>query len=120
VLSQLTPNARGMPTFVAMPRVITTTNGPAVPGPFGGLSAQRHDPFQISDHPDQPNFQIGSLSLPGELGLGRMAQRRDLLQQVELGARMIDRARNIAAMDSFYQQALDMVLAPAARKAFDL
>ena len=120
VLSHLTPNARGMPTFVALPRVITTTSGPAVPGQFAGLIGKKFDPFQITDYPDQPNFKIGSLSLPNELGLGRMEQRRDLLQQVELGARMIDRARNIAAMDSFYQQALDMVLAPAARQAFDL
>ena len=120
VLSQLMPNAKGMPTFVALPRVITTTAGPMVPGQFGGLIGKKFDPFQISDHPDQPNFKIGSLSLPEGLALGRMEQRRDLLQQVELGARMIGRDRSIEAMDSFYQQALDMVLAPRARQAFDL
>lgn len=120
VLSQLMPNAKGMPTFVALPRVITTTNGPAVPGQFGGLIGKRFDPFQISDYPDQLDFQISSLSLPQGLALNRMEHRRDLLQQVELGARMVDRARNIEAMDAYYQQALDMVLAPAARQAFDL
>ena len=120
VLSQLTPNAKGMPTFVALPRIITTTAGPAVPGQFGGLIGKKFDPFQISEHPDLPDFKIGSLTLPDGLGIGRMEQRRDLLQQVELGARMIGRARNIEALDTFYQQALDMVLASRARQAFDL
>jgi hypothetical protein len=120
VLSKLRPNPRGLPTFVSLPDIIATTAGPAVPGQGGGLLGRTFDPFTITDHPDAEDFSIASLRLPGDLATPRMLQRREMLQQIDQVARVADRSSLVAAMDAFYQQALDMVLSPAARKAFDL
>ncbi|MCY2962179.1 MAG: DUF1501 domain-containing protein, partial [Planctomycetota bacterium] len=120
VLSKLSPNRQGLPTFVALPEVIHTTNGSVTPGQGGGLLGRQYDPFQITDHPDRPDFQIDSLRLPRELAVPRMVERRHLLDAVDQAARVADRSELASSMDSFYQRALDMVLSPQARRAFDV
>lgn len=120
VLTKLRPNQRGLPTFVALPEIIATTNGAITPGQGGGFLGKKFDPFQISEHPDRPDFKIDALRLPGEVATPRMVERRNLLAQIEQAARMADRSGIVQSMDAFYQQALDMVLAPESRKAFDL
>lgn len=120
VLSKLQPNRGGMPTFVALPEVIHTTNGAITPGQSGGFLGRKYDPFQITEHPDHPDFSIDSLKLPEGIGTGRLASRQQLLNQIEEVVRLTDRSANVRDLDSFYQQALGMVLSPKARAAFDL
>lgn len=120
VLAKLQPNRRGLPTFVALPEVIATTNGAVTPGQGGGFLGKKYDPFQIAEHPDRPDFSIDSLRLPREIAAPRMIERRNLLGQIEHAARLADHSAIVQSMDAFYQQALDMVLAPEARRAFDL
>ncbi|MBM83535.1 MAG: hypothetical protein CMJ78_23495 [Planctomycetaceae bacterium] len=120
VLSQLQPNSSGMPTFVAVPEVIHTTNGAITPGQGGGFLGRKYDPFQITEHPDRSDFSIDSLKLPEGIGIGRLAGRRDLLTQIEGITRLTDRASNVRDLDAFYQKALGMVLSSKARAAFDL
>lgn len=120
VLSKLAPNRAGMPTFVSLPEVIHTTNGAITPGQGGGMLGRQFDPFQISEHPDRPDFKIDSLRLPAELAIPRMVERRRLLEAVDQVARVADRSEITASTDAFFQRALDLVLSPAARRAFDL
>ncbi|MCH8828263.1 MAG: DUF1501 domain-containing protein, partial [Planctomycetes bacterium] len=120
VLSKLRPSSGGLPTFVALPDVIATTAGAITPGQGAGILGHKYDPFQIVDHPDEPGFSISSLKLPSGLTAGRMQGRRQLLAQIDGVARLADRSDRAQSLNSFYQQALDMVLSPRARKAFDL
>jgi hypothetical protein len=120
VLSSLRPNSTGLPSFVSLPEVIATTNGSITPGQGGGIIGRKFDPFQISQHPDRADFSIESLRLPESVGFGRMDARRDLLKQVDGLARLADRSNLVQTMSSYYQQALDMVLAPSVRQAFDI
>ncbi|MFN0052472.1 MAG: DUF1501 domain-containing protein [Planctomycetales bacterium] len=120
VLTKLRPNQRGLPTFVGLPEVIATTNGAITPGQGGGFLGKAFDPFQISQHPDRPDFQIDSLRLPAEIARPRMADRRSLLGQIDAAARFVEQSSLVQSMDAYYQQALDMVLSPEARRAFDL
>jgi len=120
VLSKLRANHGSMPTFVALPDIIATTAGAVTPGQGGGFLGKTYDPFQIIDHPDRKDFSVSSLKLPSELTNLRMQSRRSLLSQIENVARLNERADNVQSMDAFYQQALDMVLSPKARQAFDL
>ncbi len=120
VLSKLRPNVGGLPTFVALPEVIATTAGAITPGQGGGLLGKKFDPFQITDHPDREDFSIASLTLPAGVADRRMHSRQSLLRQVDGVSRLADRASNVQAMDSFYQQAMGMVLSSETRRAFDL
>ncbi|MFP6768793.1 MAG: DUF1501 domain-containing protein, partial [Planctomycetaceae bacterium] len=120
VLSKLRPNAQGLPTFVAVPEMIHTTNGMITPGQGAGFLGKRYDPFQVTDHPDRHDFSIASLKLPSGVGLDRMAERRSLLEQLERTSRLVERSAKVRSLDQFYERALDMVLALKTHQAFDL
>ncbi len=120
VLTRLQPAQTGLPTFVALPEVIHTTNGAITPGQFGGILGKRYDPFQINQHPDEPGFAIDSLKLSAGIDRSRMSNRRELLAGIDAVARVADRAVTAKAMDAFYTQALEMVLSPKTRAAFDI
>ena len=120
VLSALRPNSSGLPTFVSLPEIISTTNGAVTPGQGGGLIGRKFDPFRISQHPDDPDFSIESLRLPESVGLSRLETRRGLLGQMDHAARIADRSAQTKTLSGYYEQALDMVLAPKVRNAFDL
>jgi hypothetical protein len=120
VLSKLRPNQGGLPTFVGLPEIIATTAGAVTPGQSAGLLGSQYDPFRITDHPDRADFSVESLRLPNGIDDGRMRDRRRLLSTIDDVARLTDRSTGVAAMDSYYQQALNMVLSSKARKAFDL
>lgn len=120
VLSSLRPNHGGMPTFVSLPDVIATTAGKITPGQFAGMLGRKYDPFLISDHPDEPDFSIDTLQLPADINERRMRGRRALMNQVDNVARLADRSTMAEGMTAFYERALDMVLSPSARKAFDI
>ena len=120
VLSKLRPGVGGLPTFVALPEVIATTAGAVTPGQGGGLLGKKYDPFRINQHPDEDAYQVSSLTLPGGMPAGRLHARRVLLRQVEQVARVSDRSREARAKSDSYHRALDMVLSPQARGAFDL
>jgi len=120
VLSKLRPGSGGMPTFVSLPDIIATTAGVVTPGQGGGILGRRYDPFQITDHPDEPDFSISSLKLPAGISRGRMRNRRELLRTIDNVARVADRAQASSSMNEFYRRALEMILSPEARKAFDI
>jgi len=120
VLSKLRPSTTGMPSFVALPDIIATTAGKVTPGQGGGKLGKKYDPFHITDHPDEPGFSISTLKIPGGMSAGRVQSRRSLLEQIDNVARLSERSHSAQALGDFYQQALDMVLSPKARQAFDL
>lgn len=120
VLSSLRPGHSGLPSFVSLPEVISTTNGAVTPGQGGGLIGRRFDPFRIDQHPDDPDFSIESLRLPESVGLQRLSSRRELLSQFDQVSRLVEQSNRARTLSSYYQQALDMVLAPQVRQAFDI
>jgi len=110
VLSKLRPVSGGLPSFVALPDVIATTNGTITPGQFAGMLGRRYDPFHITDHPDEAEFSISTLKFPQGLNNQRMRRRRGLLEQIDGAARLAERSGVAQSLGAFYQQALDMVL----------
>ncbi len=120
VLSKLRPGSSGLPAFVSLPDVIATTGGAVTPGQGGGMLGRKYDPFQIIDHPDRDDFSIASMVLPDGMHHARLQNRRGLLDQLDRTARLTERSATIATMDAFYSRALDMVLSPAVRSAFDI
>jgi hypothetical protein len=120
IVSRLKPAASGLPTFVALPERIGTTIGAVAPGQFGGMIGKRYDPFPIDDKPDKPDFAISSLKLPAEIDSLRVSARKDLLATIEAARRDLEQSRDVSAMSTYHQQALDLIVSPATRRAFDL
>jgi hypothetical protein len=81
-LDYLRPRSDGVPTGVNLPTFLM--EGPLVwPGQHAGFLGPRHDPWQITRDPNAPDFRVDSLRLAPGLEIGRLSDRRALLQQVE-------------------------------------
>ena len=82
------------------------------------LGAQ-YDPMEIPN-PNQEDFKVPDLSLPANLSYQRIESRTSFLSVVdEIYRRRTESAQHVN-MDIFRAQALNMILAPAVRQAFDL
>src|SRR5262245_36355682 len=79
----------------------------------------RYDPMVIPD-PSLQGFKIPDLSLPPNVTVERIQQRRAMSRLVdEMYREQVVNAEH-AKLDTFQEQALNMILSPAVREAFDL
>lgn len=120
VLTKLLPGDPRLPTFVSLPDRIATTIGAVVPGQDGGLLGKQYDPFVIDRHPDEKDFKIDALAMPGDIDPLRIEARRGLLAAMNEAHRELDGNRQVAAMNAYYQRAADLITSPKAQQAFDL
>src|SRR5205814_2173596 len=70
--------------------------------------------------PAAPSYHIEGLDLTGDLTRLRLNRRRDLLSQLNVGFRTVERGGNVEAWDRLAQHAFDLVTSGQARAAFDL
>ncbi len=106
------PNEQGMPAYVNLPSRIGL-------GKAAYLGAA-HNPFAPDSNPDDPNFQVRNLKLPGRIDRSRLEGRRNLIAQVDSLRRDVDAKGDIAGLDSFYRDAFEMVTNEKAQRAFDV
>ncbi len=112
------PRHPGMPPLVGVPYGMSIG---LRPGYFGGnyLGVQ-HNPFEVGSDPNSDRFQVKNLSLPRDLSVKRLEDRRALQSSFDTLRREADQTGMLAAMDRFDLQAFDMVSGERARKAFDI
>ncbi len=102
----------GLPTYVAVPRKVAF-------GLAAYLGAARN-PFTTGIDPNDKDFRVRSLKLVENFTLGRLGERRVLLQQFDGLRRDIDLHGDMAGMDAFNQQAVELITSDRAARAFDI
>ena len=115
-LDYIQPRTDGVPTGVSLPNYLI--EGPLTwPGQYAGFIGMKHDPWQINQDPNDPNFQVDSLTLPQDVTPSRLISRHELTSILERGNPMGGRASGFAE-----QQELAFSLLTSARvtKAFDI
>lgn len=120
VISKMMPGHGDLPTFVSLPEQIGTTIGAVTPGQNGGILGKQFDPFLINRHPDEPDFKVENLALPADVDQARMHGRQDLLAKFNAARKKLLLDAEVAALDAYQQEAIDLVTSPKAHKAFDL
>lgn len=115
VLAKLRPTGRPLPDSVQVPDWLSNL-GSFLPGQDAGFLGTAFDPF-IAGDPSLPGYQVPGLSLPKDLDLDRVGQRRSLLDAVDhtLGDGMA-----VEGLDDHYRKAFSLISSPEARRAFDL
>lgn len=103
-------NEPGLPAYVAVPR-------PASYGAAAYLGAA-YNPFTTEFEPNSRNFRVRSLKLESGLTVDRLHSRQSLLGQFDRLRRDLDLDGNLAGMDSFSSQALQLVTSERAARAF--
>ncbi len=111
-------NRPGLPAYVAVP--IAASVG-LVPGyNSGAYLGTAYNPFQTGGDPNQPNFSVQNLTLPGGMSLAQLEDRRKLLSSFDTLRRDVDRSGTLETLDRFQREAYELISSPAARQAFDI
>ena len=106
------PNEPGMPAYCNVPNRLDL-------GKAAYLGAS-YNPFSPDSNPNDQNFQVRNMKLPGNLSLNRLERRQQLLGQVDTIRRDIDTKGDIVGLDKFYHDAFEMVTNEKALRAFDI
>ncbi len=81
-LDTIRPRADGLPGGIMLPTFLM--EGPLVwPGQHAGFLGPRHDPWQIRQDPNLPDFKVSELALPDGFSVERLARRRSWLDAME-------------------------------------
>jgi hypothetical protein len=107
-----------VPTFVAYPYVIA--DGSVTPGQHASFLGKAHDPLFIRQDPNSPDFRLPELSLPDNLSLERLENRREVLKLIDDQAGLIEFSAKARGIDAHYERAMTMLSSPGVKKAFDL
>jgi hypothetical protein len=99
-----------VPPYVQLDSLRTSPAGMCFPAALGAA----HKPFI-------PGKAVGTLSLSRDVSLERLEDRRQLLGAIDNLRREMDTdSGQLAGVDAFTRQALEMITSPKAREAFDV
>lgn len=123
VLSRLGRGGDPLPPFVSMrpkldndvPRFVEQCKGQTA-----GWLGQAWDPLTIDANPAGPEYRVGNFQLPPEISVGRLDERRSLLNDVNTQLRRQGEDESLAAMDGHVRRAFDMLHSATSQGAFDL
>jgi len=112
------PRRPNLPGYVAVPYGMSIGLNP---GYFGGhLLGAQHNPFATGGDPNASNFQVQNLNLGAGMTLGKLEDRKALVDHFDTFRREADRSGTAGTMDRFSREAFDFLSGPAARRAFDV
>jgi hypothetical protein len=115
VVSKELGGRNSLPPYVCVPQKISN-NGQDVAGT--GYLPTSFGPFSLGSDPAAPGFKVRDLT--SDVAPERFERRRGILDTIDSHFKYTETSDNLAAMDTFYQQAFDMISSPKARSAFDL
>jgi uncharacterized protein (DUF1501 family) len=118
VVDRLAPAQAGVPTFVSYPYQLR--DGSVTPGQLASFLGKAHDPLFIAQDPNGPDFRLPELSLPANLTLDRLQNRRRVQQLIDRQSELLDFSAKARGIDANYVKALSMLTSPRVKKAFDL
>lgn len=78
------------------------------------------EPFEISNDPNDPKFEVPNIGVTGREQVDRLNGRIGLRKQFDRLRREMDRSGNMSALDAFESQAWNVLTGSAAREAFDI
>jgi len=118
VLDRMQPSRSEVPTSVHLPYVVS--DGTQTPGQFASFFGKPHDPFLVTQDPNDPKFALPELSLPEGVSFERLSARRELQQMIDTQSRLLDYSAAAKGLDGYYDKALSMLNSTQLREAFDL
>ena len=119
IVSKELGSRQDMPPFVVVPTPSEAdffNYEEAFKASFAGAE---YDAMILPD-PSQPDFRVPDLSFPKSISSHSIDDRRSLLRIVDRHFRRREELAEFAKMDTFQEQALQMLLSPHVQKAFDL
>ncbi len=120
LVKKVLPGSGGLPAAFTLPEQSANDGNLTWPGQDAGFLGRTADPWLLNCTPEAPNFQIAGLALPPGVTPDRLGGRRTLLAEANQRLDSLVRAANVGLLGAQQQQALDLITASAARRAFNL
>jgi hypothetical protein len=144
IAGALTRPRNNLPPAAVLPDRLQHYSGRFIPGPYAGVMGRNRDPWFIEcspfdpiaygaypqyefDHQERPQpankkkvFQAPDLSLPENVGAGRLDGRLDILGHIDAQRRDLDAYGATGLMGSYRQTAVSLLTQPSVRRAFDI
>ena len=105
----------GMPAYVAVPHLRGGTDNFFH---YAAYLGPRHNPFVVEGDPNNADFRVRNLTLPGDLSFDRLDDRREVLGLIDPLRRAGDAPG--LARDASADQAFDLLTSRDVAKAFDI
>jgi hypothetical protein len=102
----------GVPAYVNLPRPVSFGKAAYLGASF--------NPFSPDSDPNGDGFEVRNLRIPGRVDGSRLGRRKGLLAQLDNIRRDIDTNGDLAGIDKFYADAMEMVTSDRAQRAFDI
>ena len=136
IVSHIQGPRNGLPGYIAVPGI--TRPGPPPHNLFvAGWLGNEFAPFCVGGRPDQPDFTVGKkqdnpspecdealnpkeLVFPTEMTLSRLSSRAGLRSALDQSLSTLERNGQLAAMDGQYNDALQLLMSPKLRHAFNV
>lgn len=118
VVDAVAPGRSDMPSYVSFPWQIA--DGSVTPGQRASFLGKQHDPLFFRDDPNDRAFRLSQLSLPSDISLDRLGNRRGLQRLINQQSRVLEGSSAAAGLNSYYDRALSMLNSTRVREAFDL
>ena len=112
VSHELGAKTEGFPAYVTLPHC-----GKGMAASYLGVA---YNPFETLGDPSSEKFSVRNLQLPSGLTIEQLDHRMAMLKQFDKMRRDVDASGLIDGMDTFTQQAWNLVTSPAVQKAFDI
>jgi len=135
-----------LPPAIVLPERLVHWSGGVIPGAYGGLMGPRRDPFFIEASPygnpfwrgaypeytfpnhtkkppegrDERVYQAPSLTLAPGMTMGRLSDRTELLEKLDLERRDMERSATFERYDQHRQSAISLLSSSKVRQAFDV
>jgi len=102
-----------LPPYVLVPNQFAPENGT-------GYLSTKYGPFSLGSNPENSDFKVKDLNVPLGIDDNQLQRRRLLLDTVDNHFKNLEKSDAVQAMDSFYQNAFNLISSSQARDAFDL
>jgi uncharacterized protein (DUF1501 family) len=102
-----------LPPYVCIPNL-------SAPDAGSGYLSSSYGPFSLGADPENRNFSVRDLNLPGGVDDARFASRRNLLEIVNQHFSSLEKSDKLTAMDTFYDRAYSLISSQKAREAFNI
>ena len=120
VVKHLRQQPGKLPASICLPQVMANDGNKTWPGQDAGWLGRSADPWLLTCDPSSDNFEIPGLALPAEVSASRFQDRVSLLQQIDRQLERMSRTDASDSLASWNEQAVGLLQASDARRAFDL
>lgn len=108
---------RSIPNYVAVNPVDRYDNFTIAGATYLGPA---YEPFRVVGDPSRPDFEVPNIGLRDPAQQRRLRERVELRQAFDQMRRDVDASGMMDAIDQFEAQAMNLLVSPEAREAFDL